>query len=70
MGATGADTKTAPVLPILIAMALAAVVGWLLRNYLGEDPAIGHFQRLDHMIGQHLRAVLAGVFGVRVGRQK
>jgi Na+/H+-dicarboxylate symporter len=44
MGATGTDTKTAPVVPILIAMLAAAAVGWLLRRYLGEDPAIGHFK--------------------------
>jgi Na+/H+-dicarboxylate symporter len=44
MGATGTDTKTAPVLPILISMLAAVAVGWLVRTYLGEEPAIGHFK--------------------------
>jgi proton glutamate symport protein len=41
MGATGADSKTAPVLPILIAMFAGGITGWLLRTYgsnLGFDP--------------------------------
>jgi Na+/H+-dicarboxylate symporter len=41
MGATGADTKTAPVLPILIAMLAGVAVGWLIRQYLGADGLIG-----------------------------
>ncbi len=44
MGATGTDTKTAPVLPILIAMGLAVLIGWQLRTHLGSDPAFGHFK--------------------------
>lgn len=41
MGAAGADSKTAPVLPILIAMFAGGITGWLLRTYggnLGFDP--------------------------------
>lgn len=41
MGAPGTDTKSTPVLPILIAMVAAALVGWLIRTYLGADGAIG-----------------------------
>src|SRR5690349_11602993 len=41
MGATGADTKTASVLPILIAMLARVGVGWLVRTYLGPEGAIG-----------------------------
>lgn len=40
MGATGADSKPTPVLPILIAMVAGGFVGWLLRLYgshLGFD---------------------------------
>src|SRR4051794_34947948 len=43
MGA-GTDAKSAPVLPILIAMVAAAVVGTLIRKFLGADGAIGSFQ--------------------------
>jgi len=44
MGATGTDTKSAPVLPILIAMVAGAAVGYLVRKYLGADGAIGTFK--------------------------
>jgi Na+/H+-dicarboxylate symporter len=44
MGATGTESKTAPVLPILIAMLAGAAVGWLVRQYLGDEGAIGHFK--------------------------
>jgi proton glutamate symport protein len=40
MGATGADSKSAPVLPILIAMFAGGFTGWLVREYgaaLGFD---------------------------------
>jgi proton glutamate symport protein len=43
MGA-GSDAKSAPVWPILIAMIAAAVVGWIIRRYLGADGAIGTFK--------------------------
>jgi Na+/H+-dicarboxylate symporter len=43
MGA-GATGKSAPVLPILIAMLAGAAVGWLIRTFLGEDGAIGTFK--------------------------
>ncbi|HUQ12060.1 MAG TPA: dicarboxylate/amino acid:cation symporter [Steroidobacteraceae bacterium] len=44
MGATGADTKTAPVVPILIAMLAGVVVGWLVRKYFGAEGLIGTFK--------------------------
>jgi proton glutamate symport protein len=44
MGATGADTKSAPVLPILIAMFAGALAGWLIGRFLGADGAIGSFK--------------------------
>ena len=44
MGAAGADNKPTPVLPILIAMLAGALVGWLVRKYLGADGAIGAFK--------------------------
>jgi proton glutamate symport protein len=39
--AAGTDAKSTPVLPILIAMIAAAVVGALIRNFLGAEGAIG-----------------------------
>ena len=42
MGASGTDSKPAPVIPILIAMAAGAFTGWL----LGADAAIGSFKLL------------------------
>ncbi len=44
MGAAGAESKATPVLPILIAMLAGALVGWLIRKYLGVDGAIGSFK--------------------------
>src|ERR1041384_859020 len=44
MSAGSEAGKAAPVLPILIAMAAGAFVGWLIRTYLGEDGAIGTFK--------------------------
>lgn len=41
---SGTDAKSAPVLPILIAMVAAAVVGSLIRKHLGADGAIGSFR--------------------------
>ncbi len=43
MGA-GADSKSAPVIPILIAMVAGGLVGWLVRTYLGDEGAIGTFK--------------------------
>src|SRR3954469_17871738 len=42
MGAAGADSKSAPVLPILIAMVAGGFAGWL----LGADGAIGSVKLL------------------------
>ena len=42
MGASGTDSKPAPVIPILIAMVAGAFTGWL----LGADAAIGSFKLL------------------------
>jgi proton glutamate symport protein len=42
MGATGTESKPAPVVPILIAMAAGALTGWL----LGADAAIGSVKLL------------------------
>jgi Na+/H+-dicarboxylate symporter len=42
MGATGTDSKPAPVIPILIAMVAGALTGWL----LGADAAIGSVKLL------------------------
>jgi len=42
VGASGTDSKPAPVIPILIAMAAGAFTGWL----LGADAAIGSFKLL------------------------
>lgn len=44
MGATGGDTKTAPVLPIIIAMFAGAAVGALIGKFGGADAAIGSFK--------------------------
>jgi Na+/H+-dicarboxylate symporter len=46
MGATGAETKSAPVLPILIAMVAGGVTGWLLRRY-GADLGVDLVPFLD-----------------------
>ena len=46
MGATGADTKSAPVLPILAAMAAGALTGWLIGEFLGPEGAIGESFKL------------------------
>src|SRR6186713_1353870 len=42
MGAAGTDSKPAPVVPILIAMAAGALTGWL----LGPDAAVGSVKLL------------------------
>ena len=42
MGASGTDSKPAPVIPILIAMVAGAFTGWL----LGADAAIGSVKLL------------------------
>src|SRR5688572_30581294 len=44
MGAAGAESQSTPVAPILLAMVAGAIVGWLVRYFLGPEGAIGHFQ--------------------------
>lgn len=44
MGAAGSESRPTPVVPILLAMLAGALVGWLVRRYLGPEGAIGHFQ--------------------------
>jgi proton glutamate symport protein len=44
MGAAGADNKPTPVLPILIAMLAGGLAGWLVREFLGADGALGAFK--------------------------
>ncbi len=46
MGTAGADSKPTPVVPILVAMVAGAFIGWLIRNYLGPEGAIGGFKLL------------------------
>src|SRR6476659_9305657 len=41
MGAAGTEAKSAPVLPILIAMVLGAVVGFAINRYGGADVTVG-----------------------------
>jgi proton glutamate symport protein len=41
MGTAGTEAESAPVLPILIAMALGAIVGTLINRWWGVDAAIG-----------------------------
>jgi proton glutamate symport protein len=41
MGAAGKDSKSAPVLPILIAMIVGGFTGWLLHDHGGADAAFG-----------------------------
>ena len=41
MGTAGTDSKSAPVLPILIAMTVGGLAGWLLSGHGGADAAIG-----------------------------
>jgi proton glutamate symport protein len=41
MGAIGADSKSAPVLPILVAMVAGGFTGWMLRNF---GSSIGSFE--------------------------
>jgi len=40
MGAAGTDSKSAPVLPILIAMLAGGLAGWLMHHYGGENSAV------------------------------
>jgi len=45
MGAAGSESKTAPVLPIIIAMIAGAFVGWAIGEFWdGADAAIGTFK--------------------------
>jgi proton glutamate symport protein len=41
MAAAGADSKSAPVLPILIAMVVGGFAGWLVRTYFAGEGDIG-----------------------------
>ena len=44
MGAAGTETKSTPILPILIAMVVGGCAGWYLHTHGGADAAIGAFK--------------------------